>query len=487
MTDYQKQIQIYGSKVDEAIDQRCEAALVKAIEEIKQILASTSFAESDPALYYFLGTGYGELARNKNGSKEYHQQAMFYFRKALELIDTKYPDPNLILRILTNYANELDLVGRRIEALSIYRRALQIKPNFPMALGNYGRALEYYANMVNDPGHHESLHCYAYQSMKKVLEMEDFDFHDAARQVFIKRVEAYEQLPGKDIVSAPIVYKEYDLGNSEEEKYRKWCLHNHLFLNPLNDTLEIESAFCHDPLTITSLTTSIEYTDAVNGSGAEPPRWFAMLNQLKEEYVYARFLCYEGTERRQEPHYADKEVQLSLASFDYTNYSFRIEQLKAAFRFLYSLFDKISFFVNDFWKLGLGELRADAKSIYRSPNYPQDNVALTALYWLLCEFREKYADAENESEKDLVTLRNALEHKFVKIHEYNWERKLALESDSFYHVSEKDFQDYTLRLLHLSREALMYLVFAIGIHERKEHSEKTVQMPISNFPDEWKL
>ena len=84
-------------------------------------------------------------------------------------------------------------------------------------------------------------------------------------------------------------------------------------------------------------------------------------------------------------------------------------------------------------------------------------------------------------------LRNAIEHKFIKVHEYNWDRELQLESDSFYHVSETTLQDYNLRLLELSREALMYLVYAIGIEERKKGKpEKAVSMQISDFLDEWK-
>ena len=46
----------------------------------------------------------------------------------------------LLLLIYTNYANSLDACGRVIEALRIYREAIEINPSFGMALGNYGRA-----------------------------------------------------------------------------------------------------------------------------------------------------------------------------------------------------------------------------------------------------------------------------------------------------------------------------------------------------------
>lgn len=56
------------------------------------------------------------------------------------------------LLIYTNYANSLDACGG-IEALRIYREAIELNPLFAMALGNYGRALRFYANTVNDSGH----------------------------------------------------------------------------------------------------------------------------------------------------------------------------------------------------------------------------------------------------------------------------------------------------------------------------------------------
>lgn len=73
------------------------------------------------------------------------------------------------------------------------------------------------------------------------------------------------------------------------------------------------------------------------------------------------------------------------------------------------------------------------------------------------------------------------------MHEYEWKKALQIESDSFYHVSENDLKLHTMRLLELSREALMYLVYAIGVEEsKKEKSEKSVSMQITDFPDEWK-
>jgi len=496
--EIRNKIEQYGAEVDRLSFGREYDNLKLLIDEMEQFKNTDKEIKDDAAFNYYLGTAYGTYSdylvrsgKNHTDSDviELRRTSMFYFRKGIDAYDPSvHTDPRAQLRILTNYANGLDTAGRVIEALNIYRRVISLNDLFSIARGNYGRALQFLANMVNDSGHYKELHCYAYQAVKIALSIDDPDMHEQAVAAFQRIVDRYEASPSKDILSEPINNKEYKLGETTEEiDYRTWCLNNHLFLNPLNEVLEKESAFAHDPLTIVTYTEDIDAVDSVSGNPAEPPRWFAMLNQLKEEYVYARYLCFEGCEKYGDVHFADKDVKLSLASYDYSNYSIRIEQLKSSFRILYSMLDQICFFVNDFWNLGLEERKADAFHICKASNYPKDNIVLMSLYWVLCEFFEKYGDAETASEKDLATLRNAFEHKFVKVHEYEWKKKLQLESDSFYHISEDDLKKQTLKLLEISREALMYLVYAIGVEEsKKEKSDKAVSMPLSDFPDEWK-
>ena len=152
--------------------------------------------------------------------------------------------------------------------------------------------------------------------------------HTEAVAVFEKQIEDYEKCFNKEILSRKITYPEYDFGTYDEEEYRNWCLRNHLFLNPLNNPMTPESAFAYDPLTITQYTEYVLRDDVCEKSNGNPPKWFAMLNQLKEEFIYARLLCYEGIEKRDQPHFADRNVRFSLANYDYVNYSIRLEQLK---------------------------------------------------------------------------------------------------------------------------------------------------------------
>jgi len=306
----------YGCQIDElSLNSKFEE-LKKVLDDMIEYKNADDNVSNDVNFNYYLGTGFGIYAdyvqqsvNDKFDSSviDLRRKSMFYFRKSLELNNgVSNTDSRLKLCILTNYANQLVIAGRYIEALNVYRNVLGIDNEFSMGMGNYGRTLMFLANMVNDKGHYQELHCYAYHALKKAIQNIDYDMHEQALSAFGKIVEEYEALPSIDYVNKPIVFPEYTLGDSDEEiQYRKWCLKNHLFLNPLNDVIEIESAFAHDPLNIIKYTEDITASDSINGNPAEPPRWFAMLNNLKEEYIYARYLCFISSQEDAYPHFAD--------------------------------------------------------------------------------------------------------------------------------------------------------------------------------------
>ncbi len=492
MIELKQKIEQFGKQIDEIIALAQPEKLYIFLSELQQ------FAEKDgkeyPEIYYYLGTGYGEyislLIRDGKTKSDpqvltNRNKAFRFFRCAIDSIEKSVlNDPRLFYRILTNYANCLDTAGRVIEALRLYRMILDMNPSFSIARGNYGRSLQFLANMVNDSGHHNELHCYAYQAYKVAVEVDDSEIYEEAKRSFQGSVVYYEKSPIADIIKKPIKNKKYSLGNKQESKYRRWCLENHLFLNPLNEVQEFESAFAHDPLTITTIV-ELDPDKRIN---VDPPRWFAMLNQLKEEFVYSRYLCYTSFENSDEIHLADKNVTLSLGGFDYASYSIRIEQIKSAFRLLYSMLDQICFFANDFWDIRLRERDADAKHLVKKENYPYDNVAMTSLYWVLSEFYDVFGNDEDPAEKNLCTLRNAMEHKFVKVLSFGEDDKtLSIKNDQFYHIKQDQLKNNTLRYLRLVRESLMYLVYAVGINEsRKGKQEKSISLSVQDYPDELK-
>lgn len=126
-------------------------------------------------VFYYLGTAFDTLScwqyksqgEQENASfEEYKKKSLFYLRKSIERLETDKEQKQLLLCAYTNYANALDSCCRVIEALRIYRKAIQLHPAFGMAWGNYGRALQFYANTVNDAGHRSELHCICIPSHK---------------------------------------------------------------------------------------------------------------------------------------------------------------------------------------------------------------------------------------------------------------------------------------------------------------------------------
>lgn len=491
---FSSECNIYNEAIDNFTIEGNHEALRDYLPKVKLFADLHESPEYAP-IFYSLGTGNSILAdyyRRKDETTEeatkYRKTSLYYFRKTLSLLKPYDVNQTLLLSIYTNYANGLEACGRITEALRIYRAAIMLNPKFSMAIANYGRSLKLYANLVNDSGHSKDLHCYAYQAIKLALNNQDESFHEQAFFAFKDMIREYDTSQLRQYLSKPIRYKKYCLGRKNEQEYRLWCLKHHLYLNPLNDLLDQETAFAHDPLTITHYTESVSRDDIDTRKNGEPPKWFAMLNQLKEEYIFARYLCYVGSEKICNIHYADKKVKLTLSSFDYVNYSIRLEQLKAAFKTLYSTFDQIAFFINEFWSLGLGEKQADAAHVFKSKKYPIDNSALLAIFWSHSELVETFGEAESASEGNLRTLRNAIEHKFVKIHQYPTNDKLQIEDDSFYHISENELKNYVLRLLELSREWILELVYGIGIEERKNaNGIDVIKLNIVDFDDTWKV
>ena len=112
----------------------------------------------------------------------------------------------------------------------------------------------------------------------------------------------------------------YEIGAAEEERaYRLWCLDNTLFLNPLND-LGPHRIAARDILHLPPFVTPID----------EPPALLGLFNRLKQEFVTARWLNYDGT-RSEGVHFADRSVSL-YNTLDYPTYSIAIEKVKAAYR-----------------------------------------------------------------------------------------------------------------------------------------------------------
>jgi len=489
-------------KFDSATIDKDTKKLKSLLGEAGGILKQENDA-SKAMIYYSLGTAYDDLSRlTGSQTEEAFQKVLYCFRKSINLIEqdeyTKdiYRPYVLGLKeiLYTNYANALDHCGRKIAAIEQYKKALSIHMDFGMALGNLGRVYQHYGMLEYDDNHRDLFHYFAYHYLNNAINCNDPNTYDAAKKCFKDTIDVYAPEYVENVLTSDLSFNQYVYDIPEELAYREWCLHNGLFLNTLNDLPVAELCFARDVIQLPSMIVGIH----------DKPIFHGMFSQLKQEYVYARYLYYDTLNSCDEPHFADKETYIKSHT-DYAQYSIRLEKLKTSFKTLYGMFDKIAFFFEHYFDLGIKERDINFRSIwqdsagfgkkkyqYKQKLDPDKNFALSSLYWISKDFFEKFEDSPNPELKRIKDIRDALEHKYVKINDYIFNDRIEDYGDGLaLYVSEKEMYDATFMLLKILREAIINLSLCVNIAEepKREASKDKLIMPISlmDYEDEWKI
>ena len=284
------------------------------------------------------------------------QKQVLYLRRALNNPAFESLETIRRCQILTNLANQLDTAGRFVEARAHWTRALEIDPEFWMARGNRGVGLMQYAKALYDRGHGAVFLVFAHRDLVKAVDSAPRYPHlgDAAvASYFHQKAMAIERIIEPSTVGKAYLPDGHALGDTpEEQSYRNWCLREILFLNPLND-LEARSIAARDVLTLPNFVTAL----------SEPPILIGFFNEMKQEFVSARWTLYEAMHATA-PHFSDRDVLL-FNTLDYPAYGLATEKLKLAYRSAYSLFDKIAFFLNHYMSLGVAYHKISFRTIWR--------------------------------------------------------------------------------------------------------------------------
>ncbi len=473
----EKRLDNLGIFIDISLDLRKQDGLERAIVEGKRLESLNILSPPKKSiLFFYLANAY---SYNRSlitplsyiWNDDNFKNEISYSRRALYSDGFQFLPKEIQCRILVNLGNAFSTCGRCIESLEHYNLALEKDPSHSMGRGNKGIALFHYAKFLSDRGHIAHFAKDAYSNLKLSLENPDDPYALKQFQKYIKKLETYYP---DSFFKTENSFKEYPLGKTKGEKqYRAWVLAKKLFLHPLND-LGAYSVAARDFLSVPSIVVKIE----------DPPVYQGFYNQLKQEYVSARFLYYEGV-TSSKSHFSDKDVLL-YNTLDYPEYSLQIEKIKMSYRVIYSLFDKIAFFINDYFHLGEKEKNVYFKTIwYSDPKkklevrpklIESENGALIALFWVskdLFDEEASYNEYLEPEAQQLYIIRNHLEHKYTKIHYPMWSGKPSDDSmisnlfydDLAYSMYRSDFERKTLKLLKLARAALMYLVFAMKVEE----------------------
>ena len=144
--------------------------------------------------------------------------------------------------------NCFDYLGRVVEALECYDKALKLEPDFGMALGNKGKGLIYYAVLCGE--HQGTFTREAYSLLKSAKK----GVTPEAKVSFLEYIKQIEQGAKSLQLNKPLTYPGYSIkGRSKFEKYLiNFCLQNNLYLNICNFCKKCNAAI-GDNVTIKSM------------------------------------------------------------------------------------------------------------------------------------------------------------------------------------------------------------------------------------------
>lgn len=472
-----------GQLIDDAFDASFERAAKRALYLLEE-LSKRDLIETDGALVeYFRANAWAALARisdtRKSWSWEDHarQEEMLALSRASSHPGFSGLDKVRQCQILTNHANLLNLVGRTIDAVAVWDEALKIIPGFAMARGNRGTGLRGYAGMIVNDRVRAILALHAFDALRSTTAKDAFyESVDprAAINYFIKQAKKLAGAVNIDAVRAMQDLDNGSKGRSKAERaYRRWCLKHRLFLCPLNDLGPYLAAATDDLILPPIIERVNDRSDA-----HLPPPIMGFFSQIKQEYVSARFMLFEGVNSTG-VHFSDRGVELS-DTLDYPQYSLASERVRTSFRIAYSLLDKVAFLVDRYWDLGKEQDKISFKNVWmverKTRLLPQfenrENLPLRGLFWLSKElFEDQYKQATAADARELHSVRNALEHTYLRVCE-GWAKPFMIDKTSStgfgIALGSDELEAKAIRLMQMVRSALFYVSFAIAVEEQKK-------------------
>lgn len=466
-----------GMAIDEASDSG-DASLLTQLEQECNVLAKKSEGINRIYLLYFQANALsGIIAANSQVQNPSWDDDMSNRIKNLLLLrksvsDTAFRSVDSIwqCQIRTNLANTLAGLSRPVAAIEQYISALAIQPNYAKTLLGLSSSIEQIASSLYDDGHQVVLMAHVLSLINQALDSEaicegDREVYaphaEKRRQWIIDNLERLEYDSGFDL-------DRFSLGDTEEERaYRTWCLRERLFINPLNE-----------PLTKTVAATDVFHLPSHSYEIGEKARLADYFNLLKQEYVSARYRLFVAMHDRA-PDFIMHEVLLLDGGQDQV-LGHQVDELRSAFRSAYSLFDKISIFLNSYLELGLKPKEVHFREIWfekqpdRSwklrPKFEQSqNWALRGLFFLSKDlYKDNFQEVAEPDAAKLNQFRNQIEHRFLILHQLPQNTPRGEQ----WAISVEEFQQKTIRLLRLAREALFYLSIAMHLEERESEQQR---------------
>lgn len=408
--------------------------------------------------YYLIGNGYFNLYKinyyqnkthhhfNKENhlskAKEFCLKALKYTN--LEFVYYNHKKEHLISEIYTNLGNTYDELGRNLDALEYYEKALELKSDNPMALGNKGIALNRYAHLM---GHYENtIFIDARESLLKALSMRiSYPKFRNRFQVELNRVE--KKLEGLDTTIENETFSIGDI-NSLEDHITAFCFENKLHLNLCSYCQRCEN--------------SIKDAASINIQDNENFDILAnYFDQIRIDYITARSILAISQYESFNLDFVYNTTTL-FSTDDYLIDNSSIQLLKLAFKSFADILDKIAHFLNEYLELGIREKDVTFLEIWYdegniTPNIIDHesyskNPGLNALFDIRIDLKEGQY-------KELIEIRNNITHKFLKI-----DNDAKKETSKI--MSEQRLLSKTVELASVVKNSIIYLLYSVNLEEK---------------------
>jgi len=417
----------------------------------------------EATIHYNLANGHialYELSERKIGidaipQSQNLQSAKVHFRSAIKLCDELNFD---LKKIWVNYANCLDILGRGVEALYAYDETLKLDKHYSMAILNKAIALRFFADISGE--YRDAIYLEAYQAIKSIINNQDLKVIGGlgAKKAAEDELRNIESLcKDKSALTKKLKHRRYNpIKLSAFEKfYIDFCIKERLFLNFHIHQERCEAAIT-DPIFIRLVTKVDDRTTFYN--------FAKYINQMKEDYAVARLLLVQSQYKRKDFDSISRRTTF-VNSLDYSQFNLYVGLLKSAFKDAYNILDKIAGFVNAYYNIGLPEDHIyfttpwQKEGKIRTEILESKNMSLYALY-------DIFQDFKSDTNKKIRNIRNALTHRKLVVFDSmltDWDTK-----GDKHNIGYDTMFNETIRLLQLTKSAIIYLINFVNIEENKK-------------------
>lgn len=430
---------ILGEISDKADDIILNGSPFELSEFVKELNdSSMEFKNSidESRFLYIVGNCYQALYKHRE--MEWYSddlsKAVIAFRKSLNIArKLKHPDKDILYFkscIETNLANSLSAQGRAFCCIPLWDKA--ISRNNPIAMICKAQNELYLTNILYDPGHQEYHYFVAYKLIVQGLKYKNYLYKDQQNAFHddgdLMKFKHWFENNFTESSFYEFEQQSYEFDSRKQEHYLAWCGKNKLFINDLNDVLCSEVTY-QDIITLPSFRYKLNKSLSMH----ETLMYHGNFDELKNDFCYARYLYYTAVNIPPDTTHFFNDTYPHIEDMSHSLTNLKANHYKSAFRTLYSLFDKVSYFLHRF--LELNDIKDDKKisfdAIFRDVSkmrtwvpHPRlkdsKNQFIHALFYILKDIRDvkdatpttRWLDPDAKSFSDI---RNSIEHRSLKI------------------------------------------------------------------------